>query len=121
MIRVFNIEFKSLRALLRLLGYNAVMSQNSIKKYYGSIEQMISQRLNIEDHDLIHAKLLELKRANENLAINSNSIDPVCFAVLRAIYMQCDENLRNTVIATIASVNNINANELKQKIDQTLK
>ena len=121
MLRVFDIEFKSLRALLRLLGYNAVMSQNSIKKYYGSIEQMISQRLNIEDPALIKSKLLELKHANENLAINSNSIDPVCFTVLRAIYMQCDDSLRNTVIATIASVNNMQTDELKQKIEQTLK
>lgn len=121
MLKVFDIEFKSLRALLRLLGYNAVMSQNSIKKYYGTIEKMISQRLNIEDSELIKAKLLELKRANENLAINSNNIDPICFAVLRAIYMQCDETLRNTVITTIASVNNIKSDELKQKIDQTLK
>ena len=125
MVETFGVTFKSLRGLLRLLGYNSVMSINSVKKNYGSIDQLVAKRLQTNDANKIQSILLKLKE-NESGCTNfdltaSTNIDSVCLAVLRAIYMQCDENLRNTVIATIASVNNINANELKQKIDQTLK
>ena len=126
MIETFGVTFKSLRRLLRLLGYNSVMSINSVKKNYGSIDQLVAKRLQTNDANKIQSILLELKQrenghtANFDLTVSTN-IDNVCLAVLRAIYMQCDETLRNTVIATIASVNNINANELKQKINQTLK
>lgn len=126
MVETFGVTFKSLRGLLRLLGYNSVMSINSVKKNYGNIDQLVAKRLQTNDTNKIHAILLELKqRENGHVAsfdlTASTNIDSVCLAVLRAIYMQCDETLRNTVITTIASVNNINANELKQKIDQTLK
>ena len=125
MIETFGVTFKSLRGLLRLLGYNSVMSINSVKKNYGSIDQLVAKRLQTNDANKIQSILLKLKE-NENGCTDfdlttSTNIDSVCLAVLRAIYMQCDESLRNTVITTIASFNNINANELKQKIDQTLK
>ena len=126
MVETFGVTFKSLRGLLRLLGYNSVMSINSVKKNYGSIDQLVAKRLQTNDANKIHAILLELKQRENGYTASfdltaSTNIDSVCLAVLRAIYMQCDETLRNTVITTIASVNNINANELKQKIDQTLK
>lgn len=126
MVETFGVTFKSLRGLLRLLGYNSVMSINSVKKNYGSIDQLVAKRLQTNDTNKIHAILLELKQRENGYTASfdltaSTNIDSVCLAVLRAIYMQCDETLRNTVITTIASVNNINANELKQKIDQTLK
>lgn len=126
MLECFGVQFKSLRSLLRCLGYSAVMSTNSVNKNYGSIDQLIIKRLGTNDPAKLSTMLKELKQKEKGAAlfgesISANNIDPVCIAVMRAIYQQIDQDKRSTIINTIAGLNSIDATELTNKIEELLK
>lgn len=125
MLECFGVQFKSLRSLLRCLGYSAVMSTNSVNKNYGSIDQLIIKRLGTNDPVTLSTMLKELKLKDKGAAVIgdklSASVDPVCIAVMRAIYQQIDQDKRSTIINTIAGLNSIDATELTNKIENFLK
>lgn len=75
---------------------------------------MVAQRLQLSDSEQIKNKLLELSHRK---AIN----DHLCLAFFRAIYEQIDTDKKQTIINTIASINNIDASALIERIEQALK
>lgn len=129
MVETYGIQFKSLRSLLRCLGYGGVMSQKSVLQNYGGIDQLVKKRLGLDDpveikRALILCKKKETKAFNiddlEDNATNAVHIDALCFDVLKALYKQYDQDKKDLIINTIASVNNIDAVELASKLDQLL-
>lgn len=115
---------------MRLMGYNCVMSMKQINDRHGSVENFLKMRLCISDNEQLKAALLSLKEKEkdnaahkigiDNVASNGVHIDALCFSVLKALYKQYDQDKKDLIINTIASVNNIDAVDLASKLDQLL-
>ena len=60
-IRVFNIEFKSLRSLQMMLGYASPLSSGAIARQYGGVEKLVLTRLKTDDKKEAIKKLKELQ------------------------------------------------------------
>ena len=59
-INVYGLQFESLSALCKVLGYNTNVSSAFISKRYGTIEQLIKVRLRVNTDEQAKQKLLEL-------------------------------------------------------------
>ena len=64
-INVYGLQFESLSALCKVLGYNTNVSSAFISKRYGTIEQLIKVRLRVNTDEQAKQKLLELMGQKE--------------------------------------------------------
>lgn len=116
-IKVFDIEFRSLRQLQKTLGYASQLSESLIKKQYGSLEKMIFTRLKTQDKELAIRKLKELQTSAAAAGTKAQKKElKTIYKCLFAAWSQLDELQQLTIIRAVAGAENINYEELKEKI-----
>lgn len=116
-IKVFNVEFKSLGQLQKVLGYASQQSEAFILRQYGSIEQMTLTRLktkNKKEASKILRSLLDTTAAAGTKAQKKEL--KTIYKCLFAAWSQLDELQQQTIIKTVAGAENINYEELKEKV-----
>lgn len=118
-IRVFNIEFKSLRSLQMMLGYASPLSSGAIARQYGSIEKLVLTRLKTTDKKEAIKKLKELQASGAAAGTKAQKKElKTIYKCLFAAWSQLDELQQLTIIKTVAGAENINYEELQEKISK---
>lgn len=116
-IKVLSVEFKSIRQLTKVLGYASQLSESFISKQYGSIEKMVLTRLKTEDKKEASKKLKALLDTTAAAGTKAQKKElKTIYKSLFAAWSQLDELQQLTIIKTIAGVENINYEELQEKI-----
>lgn len=116
-IKVFNVEFKSLRSLQMMLGYASPLSSGAIQRQYGSIDQLVLTRLKTTDKKEAIKKLKELQVSGAAAGTKAQKKElKTIYKCLFAAWSQLDEVQQQTIIKTIAGAENINHEELEEKI-----
>lgn len=116
-IKVFNVEFKSLRSLQMMLGYASPLSSGAIQRQYGSVDQLVLTRLKTTDKKEAIKKLKELQASGAAAGTKAQKKElKTIYKCLFAAWSQLDELQQQTIIKTIAGVENIDYEELEEKI-----
>lgn len=116
-IKVFNIEFKSLRSLQMMLGYASPLSSGAIDRQYGSVEKLVLTRLKTQDKKEAIKKLKELQASGAAAGTKAQKKElKIIYKCLFAAWSQLDELQQLTIIKTVAGAENINYEELQEKI-----
>ena len=116
-IKVFNIEFKSLGQLQKVLGYASQQSETFILRRYGSLEKMVLTRLKTDDKAEVIKKLKALLKTTAAAGTKAQKKElKTIYKCLFAAWSQLDELQQLTIIKTVAGAENINYEELEEKI-----
>lgn len=116
-IKVFNVEFQSLAQLQKVLGYASQQSKAFIIRQYGSIEQMALIRLKTQDKKEASKKLRALLDTTAAAGTKAQKKElKTIYKCLFAAWSQLDELQQLTIIKTVAGAENINYEELEEKI-----
>lgn len=116
-IKVFDIEFKSLRSLQMMLGYASTLSSGAIKRQYGSIDKLVLTRLKTDDKKEAVRRLKELQNSGAAVGTKAQKKElKTIYKCLFAAWSQLDELQQLTIIKTVAGAENINYEELQEKI-----
>lgn len=116
-IKVFNVEFQSLAQLQKALGYASQQSKAFIIRQYGSIEQMALIRLKTQDKKEASKKLRALLDTTAAAGTKAQKKElKTIYKCLFAAWSQLDELQQLTIIKTVAGAENINYEELDEKI-----
>lgn len=115
-ITVYGVDFKNVSELCKLLGYKNSFAMSFIKQKYGTIEDMVKQRLKLDYDYEIKQKLLTLKNEQQEKSENA-MCDPAARAVLQAIYNQTNEDVKSITVASVAAVLKVDASELRKRVD----
>lgn len=116
-IKVFNVEFKSLRSLQMMLGYASPLSSGAIQRQYGSIDKLVLTRLKTTDKKEAIKKLKELQASGAAAGTKAQKKElKTIYKCLFAAWSQLDELQQQTIIKTVAGAENINYEELDEKI-----
>lgn len=116
-IKVFNVEFKSLGQLQKVLGYASQQSEAFILRRYGSLEKMVLTRLKTDDKKEAIKKLNALLNTTAAAGTKAQKKElKTIYKCLFAAWSQLDELQQLTIIKTVAGVENINYEELQEKI-----
>lgn len=116
-IKVFNVEFQSLAQLQKALGYASQQSKAFIIRQYGSIEQMALIRLKTQDKKEASKKLRALLDTTAAAGTKAQKKElKTIYKCLFAAWSQLDELQQQTIIKTVAGAENINYEELDEKI-----
>lgn len=116
-IKVFNVEFKSLRSLQMMLGYASTLSSGAIARQYGSVEKLVLTRLKTDDKKEAIKKLKELQVSGAAAGTKAQKKElKTIYKCLFAAWSQLDEVQQQTIIKTVAGAENINYEELEEKI-----
>ena len=116
-IKVFNVEFQSLAQLQKALGYASQQSKAFIIRQYGSIEQMALIRLKTQDKKEASKKLRALLDTTAAAGTKAQKKElKTIYKCLFAAWSQLDELQQLTIIRTVADAENINYEELQEKI-----
>lgn len=116
-IKVFNVEFKSLRSLQMMLGYASPLSSGAIQRQYGSVNQLVLTRLKTTDKKEAIKKLKELQASGAAAGTKAQKKEiKIIYKCLFAAWSQLDEVQQQTIIKTVAGAENINYEELEEKI-----
>lgn len=118
-IKVFNVEFKSLRSLQMMLGYASPLSSGAIARQYGSVEKLVLTRLKTDDRKEAIKKLKELQASGAAAGTKAQKKElKTIYKCLLAAWSQLDELQQQTIIKTVAGAENINYEELQKKISK---
>lgn len=116
-IKVLNVEFKSIRQLTKVLGYASQLSEAFITKQYGSLEKMALTRLKTDDKKEATKKLKALLDTTAAAGTKAQKKElKTIYKCLFAAWSQLDELQQLTIIRTVAGAENINYEELEEKI-----
>lgn len=116
-IKVFNVEFKSLRSLQMMLGYASPLSSGAIARQYGSVEKLVLTRLKTDDKKEAIKKLKELQVSGAAAGTKAQKKElKTIYKCLFAAWSQLDEVQQQTIVKTVAGAENINYEELEEKI-----
>lgn len=116
-IKVFNVEFKSLRSLQMMLGYASPLSSGAIQRQYGSIDKLVLTRLKTTDKKEAIKKLKELQASGAAAGTKAQKKElKTIYKCFFAAWSQLDELQQQTIIKTVAGAENINYEELQEKI-----
>lgn len=116
-IKVFNVEFQSLAQLQKALGYASQQSKAFIIRQYGSIEQMALIRLKTQDKKEASKKLRALLDTTAAAGTKAQKKElKTIYKCLFAAWSQLDKLQQLTIIKTVAGAENINYEELEEKI-----
>lgn len=116
-VKVFNIEFKSLRSLQMMLGYASPLSSGAIDRQYGSVEKLVLTRLKTDNKKEAIKKLKELQASGAAAGTKAQKKElKTIYKCLFAAWSQLDELQQLTIIKTVAGAENINYEELQEKI-----
>lgn len=118
-IKVFNVEFQSLGQLQKALAYASQQSEAFIIRQYGSIEQMALTRLKTQDKKEASKKLRALLDTTAAAGAKAQKKElKIIYKCLFAAWSQLDELQQLTIIKTVAGAENINYEELEEKISK---
>lgn len=118
-IKVFNIEFRSLGQLQRVLGYASQQSEAFILRRYGNLEKMVLTRLKTDDQTEAIKKLKALLNTTAGAGVKAQKKElKTIYKCLFAGWSQLNEIQQQTIIKTIASAENISYKDLKEKIEK---
>lgn len=116
-IKVLGVEFKSIRQLTKVLGYASQLSEAFISKQYGSVEKMVLTRLKTGDKKEASKKLRALLDTTAAAGTKAQKKElKTIYKCLFAAWSQLDEIQQQTIIKTVAGAENINYEELEEKI-----
>lgn len=116
-IKVLDVEFKSIRQLTKVLGYASQLSEAFISKQYGSVEKMVLTRLKTDDKKEASKKLRALLDTTAAAGTKAQKKElKTIYKCLFAAWSQLDELQQQTIIKTVAGAENINYEELEEKI-----
>lgn len=116
-IKVFNVDFKSLGQLQKALGYASQQSEAFILRRYGSLEKMVLTRLKTDDKKEAIKKLKILLNSTAAAGTKAQKKElKTIYKCLFAAWSQLDEVQQQTIIKTVAGAENINYEELEEKI-----
>lgn len=116
-IKVLGVEFKSIRQLTKVLGYASQLSEAFISKQYGSVEKMVLTRLKTGDKKEASKKLRALLDTTAAVGTKAQKKElKTIYKCLFAAWSQLDEIQQQTIIKTVAGAENINYEELEEKI-----
>lgn len=116
-IKVFNVEFKSLRSLQMMLGYASPLSSGAIARQYGSVEKLVLTRLKTQDKKEAIKKLKELQVSGAAAGTKAQKKElKTIYKCLFAAWSQLDELQQLTIIKTVAGAENIDYEELEEKV-----
>lgn len=116
-IKVLDVEFKSIRQLTKVLGYASQLSESFISRQYGSIEKMALTRLKTDDKKEASKKLKALLDTTAAAGTKAQKKElKTIYKCLFAAWAQLDELQQQTIIKTVAGAENINYEELDEKI-----
>lgn len=116
-IKVFNVDFKSLGQLQKVLGYASQQSEAFILRRYGSLEKMVLTRLKTDDKKEAIKKLKALLNTTAAAGTKAQKKElKTIYKCLFAAWSQLDELQQQTIIKTIAGAENIDYEELQEKI-----
>lgn len=118
-IKVFNVDFKSLGQLQKVLGYASQQSEAFILRRYGSLEKMVLTRLKTDDKKEAIKKLKALLNTTAAAGTKAQKKElKTIYKCLFAAWSQLDEVQQQTIIKTVAGAENINYEELQEKISK---
>lgn len=118
-IKVFNVEFQSLAQLQKALGYASQQSEAFILRQYGSVEKMVLTRLKTQDKKEASKKLRALLGTTAAAGTKAQKKElKTIYKCLFAAWSQLDELQQLTIIRTVAGAENINYEELEEKISK---
>lgn len=116
-IKVFNVEFQSLAQLQKALGYASQQSKAFIIRQYGSIEQMTLIRLKTQDKKEASKKLRALLDTTAAAGTKAQKKElKTIYKCLFAAWSQLDELQQLTIIKTVAGAENVDYEELEEKV-----
>ena len=116
-IKVLNVEFKSIRQLTKILGYASQLSEAFISKQYGSIEKMVLTRLKTDNKKEASKKLRALLDTTAAAGTKAQKKElKTIYECLFAAWSQLDELQQLTIIKTVAGAENIDYEELAEKV-----
>lgn len=116
-IKVLDVEFKSIRQLTKALGYASQLSEAFISKQYGSIEKMVLTRLKTDDKKEASKKLRALLDTTAAAGTKAQKKElKTIYKCLFAAWSQLDEVQQQTIIKTVAGAENIDYEELEEKV-----
>ena len=116
-IKVFNVEFRSLGQLQKALGYASQQSEAFILRQYGSIEKMTLTRLKTKNKKEATKKLKALLDTAAAAGTKAQKKElKIIYKCLFAAWSQLDKLQQQTIIRTVAGAENINYEELEEKI-----
>lgn len=116
-IKVLDVEFKSIRQLTKALGYASQLSENFISKQYGSLEKMALTRLKTGNKKEASKKLRALLDTTAAAGTKAQKKElKTIYKCLLAAWSQLDKLQQQTIIRTVAGAENINYEELQEKI-----
>ncbi len=116
-IKVFNVEFKSLGQLQKVLGYASQQSEAFILRRYGSLEKMVLTRLKTDDKKEAIKKLRSLLNTTAAAGTKAQKKElKTIYRCLFAAWSQLDELQQQTIVKTIAGAESIDYEELEEKI-----
>lgn len=116
-VKVLDVEFKSIRQLTKVLGYASQLSEAFISKQYGSVEKMVLTRLKTDDKKEASKKLRALLDTTAGAGTKAQKKElKIIYKCLFAAWSQLDELQQLTIIKTVAGAENINYEELEEKI-----
>lgn len=118
-IKVFNVDFKSLGQLQKVLGYASQQSEAFILRRYGSLEKMVLTRLKTDDKKEAIKKLKILLNSTAAAGTKAQKKElKTIYKCLFAAWSQLDKLQQLTIIKTVAGAENINYEELQEKISK---
>lgn len=116
-IKVFNVEFRSLGQLQKVLGYASQQSEAFILRRYGSLEKMVLTRIKTDDEKEAIKKLKALLNTTAAAGTKAQRKElKTIYKCLFAAWSQLDEVQQQTIIKTVAGAENINDEELEEKV-----
>ncbi len=116
-IKVLDVDFKSIRQLTKVLGYASQLSEAFISKQYGSVEKMVLTRLKTDDKKEASKKLRALLDTTAAAGTKAQKKElKTIYKCLFAAWSQLDELQQLTIIRAVAGAENINYEELEEKI-----
>lgn len=124
---VHEVEFKNKLDFFKALGYSRPLSPAQIKNQYKGIDNLIKTRLNLVNDSDIEPKLKELKERfyNSSECQEQKNIYPENYFLLNAVYKTAFKMLtaeqQQTIIQTVATLKNIDADSLMSEISEDLK
>lgn len=116
-IKVFNVDFKSLGQLQKALGYASQQSEAFILRRYGSLEKMVLTRLKTDDKKEAIKKLKTLLNSTAAAGTKAQKKElKTIYKCLFAAWSQLDELQQLTIIKTVAGAENVDYEELEEKV-----
>ena len=122
---IYDVDFNSVKDFFFALGYTAIQSKTKVINQYGGYERLVQIRLNTTDETEIKRKLLKLK--NDYYQVKKNSsvtnsdykrINKFVFDCYISSWNMLTLEQQDTIIKTVASINNTSIEEIKQHLIQ---